>query len=143
MLRRPLPLTVALALVVGVSLLAVLSGAQRRVAGAPAPYCTVLSVLFDTDGEMRRVAAELRRDGRVREVRDERTKSANHDRVTARLREEGRFDLADATRVGSTPASVRVVEGFGVDPAELAGELRQRFRVNLVDACAEPGAWDR
>lgn len=138
MVRGPLLLTVALALVTGVAALVVLVVPVRRVAGTPTPYCTALQVLFGTDGEMRRVAGELRGDVRVREVRDERTQAQNFERLTAALRASGHDELADAARVERTPASLRVVEAFGVDAGELAGELRQRHRVNLVDVCERP-----
>lgn len=140
--RSPLLPIVLLALVTGVIALVVVFGPGRVVAGSPTPYCTVLRVLFDTDEEMRRVAGELRDDARVREVVEPRTKAQNHERVTARLREQGHHDLADATRVASTPASVRVVEAFGVDAEVFAEELRQRFRVNHGDVCEDPGAWE-
>ncbi|MCE7000154.1 hypothetical protein LZG04_35870 [Saccharothrix sp. S26] len=136
--RRPLLSTVVLALVTGVAGLVVLFGPDRRVAGTPVPHCAAVRLLFDSDGEMRRVAGELRGDRRVREVRDERTQAQNHERLTAALREAGRDDLADAARVDLTPASVQVVEAVGVDAAELAEELRQQFRVNLVDVCRQP-----
>jgi hypothetical protein len=136
--RRPLLFTVALALVTGLAALVVLVAPPRRVPGTPVPYCTALQVLFDTDGEMRRVADELRRDDRVREVRDERTQEQNFERLTESLRASGHDELADAARVERTPASLRVVEAFGVDAGELAGELRQRHRVNLVDVCERP-----
>jgi hypothetical protein len=139
---RVLALTVVSALLTGVVALVVLLGPGRSVAGRPVPYCTVVRVLFDTDEQMWRVAGELRGDRRVREVRDERTKSENHDRVTAALRAEGRHDLADAARVGSTPASVRVVEAFGVDVDGFVAELRRGHRVNHVDVCDDPGAWE-
>ena len=142
MLRRSLPLTVALALVTGVVAAVALFAPGRHVAGTPTPYCTSLQVLLDGDDEMRRLAGELRGDRRVREVLDERTQADNHARLTAALRASGRDDLADAARVERTPASLRVVEAFGVDVAELADGLRQEHRVNLVDVCEDPGAGD-
>ena len=138
MLSRPLLLTVVSALVTGVAVAAVLFGSERRVAGTATAYCTGLQVLLGDDEEMRRVAAGLRGDRRVREVRDERTQAQNHERLTAALRASGRDDLADAAKVERTPASLQVVEAFGVDAAVLAEELRQRHRVNLVDVCEEP-----
>ncbi|WP_033439948.1 hypothetical protein [Saccharothrix sp. NRRL B-16314] len=138
MFRRPLLLTVALALVTGVAGLAVVFPQVRDVPGAPIPYCTVLRVLFDTDEEMRSAAAVLREDDRVREVRDERTKAENHERLTQELRQAGRDDLADAAAVDHTPASLRVVEAFGVDAGVFADELRLRHRVNHIDACENP-----
>ena len=136
--RRSLLPTVALALVTGVAGLVVLFAPGRQVPGTPTPYCTGLQVLFDSDGQMWRAAGELRGDRRVREVRDERTQAQNHERLTAALRESGRADLADAARVDRTPASVQVVEALGVDAEELADELRQQYRVNLVDVCGQP-----
>ncbi|WP_157621559.1 hypothetical protein [Saccharothrix sp. NRRL B-16348] len=138
MFRRPLLLTVALALVTGGVAAVVLFGPGREVVGTPTPNCTVLQLLLDTDEEMRRVADGLRGDSRVREVRDERTQADNHARLTAALRASGRDDLADAARVERTPASFRVVEAFGVDAEELAEELRREHRVNLVDVCEDP-----
>ncbi len=140
MLRRPLLPTVALALVTGVVGLVVLFGPGRHVDGTATPRCAVLLVLLDDDDEMRRVARELRGDGRVREVRDERTQAENHARLTEALRASGRDELADAARVERTPASLQVVEGFGVDASALADELRQQHRVNVVDVCADPAA---
>lgn len=136
--RRPLLPTVVLALVTGLALLVLLWWPGRRVEGMPVPHCSAVELLFGTDEEMRRAAEELRRDGRVREVRDERTRAENYERLTASLRAAGHDDLADAARVERTPASLRVVEAFGVDPRVLAGELRQRHRVNVVDVCAGP-----
>ena len=49
-----------------------------------------------------------------------------------------RDDLADAARVDRTPASLQVVEALGVDVEEFADELRQQYRVNVVDVCEEP-----
>ena len=138
MVRRPLLLTVCLALATGVTALVVVFPQARLVPGTPTPYCTALQVLFDADEEMRRVADELRDDDRVREVRDERTKADNHRRLTEALREAGRDDLADAAAVDHTPASLRVVEAFGVDAGVFADELRLRHRVNHVDACENP-----
>ncbi|MFE9749975.1 hypothetical protein ACFYOT_34120 [Saccharothrix saharensis] len=137
-MRRPLLSTVVLALVTGVGALVVLSAPGRRVPGSPTPYCTAVRVLFDSDERMWRAAEELRGDRRVREVRDERTQAQNHERLTAALREAGRDDLADAARVDRTPASLQVVEALGVDVEEFAGELRQQYRVNVVDVCEEP-----
>ncbi|WP_158841765.1 hypothetical protein [Saccharothrix deserti] len=146
MLRRWLPvrwlLVVALALVTGVAAFVVLFPPGDRVAGTPVPYCTDLHVLFDADEEMRRVAGELRRDSRVREVRDERTKAENHERLTTELRASGRDDLADAARVGDTPATVRVIEAFGVDAEAFADELRLQYRVTYSDACEDPVVWE-
>ncbi|XVS60664.1 hypothetical protein ACQPYE_20345 [Actinosynnema sp. CA-299493] len=139
MFRRSLLLTVALALVTGVVAAVVLFAPGRRVTGTPVPHCTVLQVLSDSDAQMRRVAEGLRGDPRVREVRDERTQADNHARLTQQLRDSGRDDLADAARVERTPASLRVVEAFGVDVSELAGELRREHRVNLEDVCEDPG----
>jgi hypothetical protein len=138
--RRLLPL--ALALVAGVTVLVVVLAPGRRVAGTPTPYCTSIQVLFDTDEDMRHAAGELRADSRVREVRDERTKAQNHERLTATLRATGRDDLADAVRVNTTPASLRVVESFGVDPQAFADELRREHRVNHVNACGRPEVWE-
>ncbi|MFE2757893.1 hypothetical protein ACFXGA_38415 [Actinosynnema sp. NPDC059335] len=138
MFRRPLLPTVLLALVTGVALLVLVSWPGRRVEGTPVPHCSAVELLFGTDEAMRGAAEGLRRDPRVREVRDERTRAENYARLTAALRAAGHDDLADAARVERTPASLRVVEAFGVDPRELAGELRQRHRVNVVDVCADP-----
>ncbi|WP_447001796.1 hypothetical protein ACRAKI_18735 [Saccharothrix isguenensis] len=138
MFRRPLLLTVALALLTGVTALVVVFPQARHVTGVASPYCTALRVLFDADEQMRRVAEELRDDPRVREVRDERTKADNHRRLTAELREAGRDDLADDASVDHIPASLRVVEAFGVDASALADELRLRHRVNHVDVCENP-----
>ncbi|MFI9007611.1 hypothetical protein ACIGNX_10325 [Actinosynnema sp. NPDC053489] len=142
MSRRPLPpflaLTVVLALVAGVLVSVAVFGSGRRVAGTAGPHCVVVRVLFGADAEMWRAARELRGDRRVREVRDERTQADNHARLTGALRAAGRDDLADAARVESTPASVEVVEAFGVDVAVLAEDLRQRYRVNVVDECRHP-----
>ncbi|MER5268041.1 hypothetical protein ABTZ99_38715 [Actinosynnema sp. NPDC002837] len=142
MFRGPLLPTVALALVTGVVVAVALFAPGRHVTGTPTPHCAALQVLLDSDEEMRRVAGELRGDRRVREVRDERTQADNHARLTAQLRASGRDDLADAARVEGTPASLRVVEAFGVDAGELAEELRLEHRVNLVDVCADPEAGD-
>jgi hypothetical protein len=139
-LRRPLPLTVALALVTGVAAWLLVFPPARRVPGTATPYCTVLQVWAETDEAMRRAAQRLRDDDRVREVRDERTQADNHARLTETLRAAGRDDLADAARVESTPASLRVVEAFGVDAAAFAEELRREHRVTLADACEDPGA---
>ncbi|MFD1152210.1 hypothetical protein [Saccharothrix hoggarensis] len=137
------PPAVAVSLVVLVTVLVAVFAPGRRVAGTPTPYCTALVVLFDTDEEMRRAADEFRADGRVREVRDERTKADNHERLTAMLRESGRHRLAEAARVSTTPASVRVVEAFGVDAAAFAEELRRgQRRVNHVDVCEAGGGWE-
>lgn len=141
MLRRRLLLLVALASVLVVTVVVVALVPGRRVVGAAVPYCTVLQVLFDADEDMWRTAEVLRGDRRVREVRDERTKAVNHERLTASLRAQGRHGLADAARVSATPASLRVVEAFGVDVGVLAGELRRGHRVNHVDVCADPDAW--
>ncbi|MFJ6673686.1 hypothetical protein ACIQMJ_21465 [Actinosynnema sp. NPDC091369] len=138
MVRRPLLSTVVLALVTGVAASVVLFAPGRHVAGSPTPDCTAVQVLFDTDERMWRAAEELRGDRRVREVRDERTQAQNHERLTAALREAGRDDLADAARVDRTPASLQVVEALGVDVEEFADELRQQYRVNVVDVCEEP-----
>jgi hypothetical protein len=103
---------------------------HQRVAGEPTPYCTDLRLLFATDEDMRRTARRLVADPRVREVRDQRTKADNHRLLTG---------ADDAEGTARTPASLRVVEAFGVDPADLAGELRREHRVNLFDACAGDG----
>ncbi|TQM78122.1 hypothetical protein FHX81_0371 [Saccharothrix saharensis] len=137
-MRRPLLSTVVLALVTGVAASVVLFAPGRHVTGSPTPYCTAVGVLFDSDERMWRAAEELRGDRRVREVRDERTQAQNHERLTEALREAGRDDLADAARVDRTPASLRVVEGLGVDVEEFADELRRQYRVNVVDVCEEP-----
>ncbi|WP_143532390.1 hypothetical protein [Saccharothrix sp. ALI-22-I] len=141
MLHRWL-LVVGLALITGVAAFVLVFAPGDRVAGTAVPYCTDLHLLFATDEDMRRVAGELRRDGRVREVREERTKAENHERLTAELRASGRDDLADAARPADTPATVRVVEAFGVDAEAFAEELRWQYRVTYADACEDPEEWE-
>lgn len=101
----------------------------QRVPGTPTAYCTDLRLLFGSDEDMRRAAGRLRGDPRVREVREERTKADNHRLLTG---------SADPRGAANTPASLRVVEAFGVDPADLADQLRREHRVNLSDACLDP-----
>ncbi|QFZ20079.1 hypothetical protein [Saccharothrix syringae] len=101
---------------------------RLRVPGTPTAYCTDLRLLFGTDEQMRRAAGEFRHDPRVREVREERTKLDNHRLLTGAEDPEG---------TALTPASLRLVEAVGVDPADLADELRAEHRVNLSDACAD------
>lgn len=127
---RLLAAAAALALAAAAALVAL--PAHQRVPGEPAAYCTDLRLLFGTDEDMRRTAERLRGDPRVREVREQRTKADNHRLLT------GASDLEGAAL---TPASLRVVEAFGVDPADLADQLRHEHRVNLTDACLDPGGY--
>ncbi|GAA1284823.1 hypothetical protein [Saccharothrix xinjiangensis] len=102
--------------------------ARQRVTGEPTAYCTDLRLLFGTDEDMRAAADRLRGDPSVREVREQRTKADNHRMLTGASDPEG---------TALTPASLRVVEAFGVDPADLADRLRHEHRVNLTDACLD------
>ncbi|MFC6089812.1 hypothetical protein [Saccharothrix lopnurensis] len=127
------PLTVAAALVLAAAAVAVVLPRHQPVPGTPTAYCTDLRLLFATDEDMRATAERLRGDPRVREVRDQRTKADNHRLLTG---------ASDAAGTALTPASLRVVEAPGVDPADLAGQLRDEHRVNLSDACRDTGDTD-
>lgn len=102
----------------------------ERVAGSPTPYCTSLLVFTDTDEQMREAERALRADPRVREL-TARTKAENF----AAFQQSLGTEVIAGARPEKVPASLRVVEAFGVDPLALREDLQRHGRATYEDYC--------
>ncbi|WP_189223646.1 permease-like cell division protein FtsX [Saccharothrix coeruleofusca] len=126
--RSLLLLTSVVAAAAAVTVAALLPA--ERVPGSPTPYCTTLLVFTDTDEAMREAERALRADPRVREL-TARTKQENF----AAFQESLGAEVVAGARPDKVPASLRVVESFGVDPRALRDDLERYGRATYEDYC--------